>query len=77
VEGGDAEVKAIMDIQERRLCKQGIRSRNGRVNAEINAVKPPERRGAGWVCQTSSVSGMKAHIGVANIKRTRERPQPQ
>jgi hypothetical protein len=55
VEGGDAEVdaiKAFEDVDERRRHNRGGRGGNGRVDAEVDAIKLPERRGAGWVCQT-------------------------
>jgi len=47
VGGGDVEVDAIRTVvEERRRRNQGRRGRNGRVDAEVDAVKPPERRGA-------------------------------
>ena len=44
MEVGDAVVdvvRAVVDVEER----QGG-------NGRVDAVKPPVRRGAGWICQT-------------------------
>ena len=44
--GGDAEVdaiKAVVDVEERRRRNRGRLGGNGRVDAEVDAVKPPER----------------------------------
>ena len=74
VGGGDVEVDAIKTVVEegwRRI--QGRWSRNGRVDAEVDAVKTPKHRGAAGFARSSNVSGMKARVGVVNTKRTRER----
>jgi len=74
VGGGDAEVDAVRTVvEERRRRNQGRRGRNGSVDAEVDAVKPPERRGATGFARSNNVSGTKACVGVANTKRTRER----
>jgi hypothetical protein len=76
VGGGDAEVdavRAVVDVEERRRCNRGRRGGNGRVDAEVDAVKPPERRGEAGFARSSNVSGTKARDGVANTRRTRER----
>ena len=73
--GGDAEVDAIRTVvEEKRRCSRGRRGKNGRVDAEVDAVKPPERRGAARFARSSNASGTKARVGVANTKRTREDP---
>ena len=71
--GGDAEVDAIrvvVDVDERRR-NRGRQGRNGRVDAKVDAVKPPEHQGAAGFARNAS--GTKARIGVANTERTRER----
>ena len=65
--GGDAEVnavKAVVDVEERRRRSRGRRGRNGRVDAEVDAAKPPKPR-------PSNVSGTNACTGVANTGRTK------
>ena len=60
MEGGNAEVnavKAVVDVEERRRRSRGRRGRIGRVDAEVDAVKPPVRRGVGWVCQSQQRIG--------------------
>jgi hypothetical protein len=51
VEGGDAEVdavRAVEDVDESRRCNLGRRGGNGRVDVEVDAVKPRgPRRGLG------------------------------
>jgi hypothetical protein len=45
-ERGDAKVgavRAVVDIEERRRHNRGKRSGNGRVDAEVDTVKPPKR----------------------------------
>ena len=72
--GVDAEVDAIRTVvEEGRRRNRGRRGRNGRVDAEVDAVKPPEHRGAIGFARSSNASGMKACVGVANTKRTRDR----
>jgi hypothetical protein len=74
--GGDAElnaVRAVGDVEERRRRNRGRRGGNGRVDAEVYAVKPPKRRGAARFARPNNASGMKACISVANTGRTRER----
>jgi len=74
VGGGDAEVDAIRTVvEERRRRSRGRRGRNGRVDAEVNAVKPPEHRGAARFARSSNALGTKARVNVANTNRTRER----
>jgi len=74
VGGGDAEVDAIRTVvEEGRRHNRGRRGRNGRVDAEVNAVKSPERRGVARFARSSNASGTKARVSVANTKRTRER----
>jgi len=71
---GDAEVDTVRTVvEERRRRNQGRRGRNGRVDAEVDAVKPPERRGATGFARSNDVLGTKACVGVANTKRTRDR----
>ena len=58
--GGDAEVdavRAVVDVEERRLRNRGRRGGNGTVDAEVDAIKPLERQGAGSVCQTQQRVG--------------------
>ena len=72
--GGDAEVDAIRTVvEEGRRRNRGRRGRNGRVDAEVDAVKPPEHRGAAGFVRSSNTLGTRARVGVANTKRTRER----
>jgi len=73
--GGDAKVdavKVVIDIEERQWRNQGRRGGNRRVDTEVDAVKPPERRGAVGFARSSNASGTKARVGVANTERTRE-----
>ena len=51
--GGDAEVDAIRTVIEGRRHNRGRRGRNGRVNAEVDAVKLPEHRGAAGFARSS------------------------
>jgi hypothetical protein len=70
--GNDGEVdavRAVVDAEERQRRNRGRRGGNGRVDA----VKPPERRGAAGFARSSNASGTKARVGVANTKHTRER----
>jgi hypothetical protein len=72
--GGDAEVdavRAVIDVEERRRHNRGRRCRSGRVDAEVDAVKPPERQGAAGFARPNNASGTKAPIGVANTVHTR------
>jgi hypothetical protein len=74
VGGGDAEVdavRAIVDVEERQRCNRGRRGGNGRVDAEVDAVKPPKRRGEAGFARSSNASGTKARDGVANTRRTK------
>jgi hypothetical protein len=74
VGGGDAEVDAIRTVvEEGRRRNRGRRGRNGRVDAEVDAVKPPEHRGIAGFARSSNASGTKARVDVANTERTRER----
>ena len=57
----------------RKATNQGRRGRNGRVDAEVDAAKPPECRGAAGLVRSSNASRTKAHVDVANTQRTRER----
>ena len=63
---GDAEVdavRAVVDVEERRRRNRGRQGGNGRVDAEVDAIKPPVRRGVGWVCQSQQ------HIGDESTRR--------
>lgn len=45
--GGGVEVdavRAVEDVDEKRRCNRGRRDGNGRVDAEVDAVKPPGPR---------------------------------
>jgi len=73
---GDAEVdavRAVVDIEERRRHNRGRWGGNGRVDAQVDAAKPPERRGTAGFARSNNTSGTKARDGVANTGRTRER----
>ena len=73
--GGDAEVdtiRAVEDVEERRLRNRGKRGGNGRVDAKIDAVKPLERQGATGFARSNNASGTKARDGVANTGCTSE-----
>ena len=44
--GGDAKVdavRAVVDVEERRRRNRGRQGRNEKVDAEVDAVKPPKR----------------------------------
>jgi len=74
--GGNAEVdevRTIIDVEERQRINRARRGGNGRVDAKVDAVKPPERQGTTGFARSTNVSGMKARVGVANTERTRER----
>ena len=70
---GDAEVdavRAVVDVEERQRRKRQT-GWDRRVNAEVDAVKPPKRRGVAGFARANNTSGMKARVGVANTVRTR------
>ena len=70
---GDVEVdavRAVVDVEERQRRKRQT-GWDRRVNAEVDAVKPPKRRGVAGFARPSNMSGTNARTGVANTGRTR------
>jgi hypothetical protein len=79
MEGGDAKVdavKAVVDIEEMCQCNRERRSRNRRVNVEIDVIKPPEPKHMPGLPVLSMPSGQK-YTPVLQIPNVQGRePQP-
>lgn len=77
--GGDAEVdavRAVEDVGEKRRCNRGRRDGNGRVDAEVDAVKPPEPRRVPGLPDPATRRGRK-HAPVLPVPDVQGRgPQP-